>query len=354
MFSSCVSRQSVLRSAKRCMMCAVVSYSALAYADDRVQLKQGQALQGSLVKITPNEVTITVRGKEQTHALKDVRKISFDKEPTGLDRARDLLIDGKYQQALDQLRTVPRDSLPDNPLLQLDYDFCQWFSEGMRSLSGSGDPTAAIKGLMSLDKAQPNSQHRWSIKLLLGRLALFKNAHAKATEYFTELAKSPDDIHRAAAQYFLARTLLEQGKATEARAQLKGLLAASASSPEMGRYKSLGNVLQARCDLLEGKAQEALQSLDGLAEREDNSDLQLFAEISNARGACYQQLNQPQRAAYSYLQTDLLFFTDAQAHAEALYHLKNLLTAVGQPAKAAQASQRLSSQYTSSVWANKP
>jgi hypothetical protein len=65
------------------------------------------------------------------------------------------------------------------------------------------------------------------------------------------------------------------------------------------------------------------------------------------------KLNDTKRAAYSFLQTDLLFFTDPESHAEALFYLKGLLVGVGQPAKAADANQRLSQLYASSVWANK-
>ena len=207
---------------------------------------------------------------------------------------------------------------------------------------------------MNLDKSNPNSHHRFSVKLLLGRLALARNVPQRAMEYFNELAQSPEDVQKAAALYYIARTKLELGQPAEARSQLKGLLSAAASSPEMGRYKSLAAVLDARSQLAEGDAEPALQALNELAEREDNTDLPLFAAINNARGACYQALDQPQRAAYSYLQTDLLFFTDAEAHAEALYHLRRLLMAVGEPARAASAGQRLANLYASSSWANKP
>ena len=59
-------------------------------------------------------------------------------------------------------------------------------------------------------------------------------------------------------------------------------------------------------------------------------------------------------ALQDFLLTDLLCFTAAQPHAEALYELQNLWTAYGNPTKAADAKKRLTTQYASSVWANKP
>lgn len=331
----------------------VGSLAANALGQDRVFLKEGAPVQGTISKLTSAEVVISVRGKDQTHAMKDVKKISFDKEPSGLDRIRDMASEGKYQQAIEQLKAIQRDSLPDNPLLRQDYDYYLWYCEGSRSLAGSGDQTAAIKALMNLDKSNPDSQHRYSIKKLLGRLATAKKAYERAIEYFSELVKSPDETQKAVGFYYLAKVRLEQGKPEEAKSQLKGLLGATAVSADMGRFKSLSAVLDARSDIELGNVESALKALDALAMREDNTDYWLFAELNNARGAAYRKLKDDRRAAYSYLQTDLLFFTDPESHAEALFYLKQLLTAVGQPAKAADAGQRLSQLYASSSWANK-
>jgi tetratricopeptide (TPR) repeat protein len=322
------------------------------WAQDRIFLKQGNPLQGSIGTITPTQVTIEVRGKEQNVPVADIRKITFDKEPSGLDRARDLALDGKYSQALDQLRNVPREGLADQPLVRQDYEFYYWYSDGMRSLAGSGDSTAAIRGLVNLDKSNPDSHHRFQIKLLLGRLALAKKVYDRSEEYFSELVQSPSAQDKAAGLYYLARLKLEQERPSEAREHLKSLLSAPAGSPEMARTKSRGAILEARIDILEGSPQQALEALDGMAEREDNADYQLFAEICNARGAAHLKMDDPHRAAISFLQTDLLFFTDPETHAEALYHLKQLLVTVGQPARAADAGSRLANLYASSKWAN--
>ena len=90
-----------------------------------------------------------------------------------------------------------------------------------------------------------------------------------------------------------------------------------------------------------------------MVQKHDSTDQALFARINNARGACYQSLNKPEQALLSYLQTDLLFFTDPEAHAEALYFLNRLWPVAGNPARAADAQARLVNRYASSKWANK-
>ena len=114
--------QPTLRRAVSCAAMLVV-ISGVSYAQDRVYVRQGTTAQGSITELTPAKVTIDVRGKEQTYQLKEVRKITFDKEPIQLDRARDLAIEGKYQQALEELRGIQRGSLEGR--VQQDFDFYQ-------------------------------------------------------------------------------------------------------------------------------------------------------------------------------------------------------------------------------------
>ena len=61
------------------VLLVLLSGGSGAVGQDRIQLKQGQSVQGSITKITPLEVTIAVRGKDQNLPLKDIRKISFDR-----------------------------------------------------------------------------------------------------------------------------------------------------------------------------------------------------------------------------------------------------------------------------------
>jgi hypothetical protein len=121
----------------------------------------------------------------------------------------------------------------------------------------------------------------------------------------------------------------------------------------MLRLKTLAEVGLAVCENLQGNSQAALNSLNALVQKNDSSDQALFAKIKNAQGACYKAMKQPKLAVVRYLQTDLLFFTAPEAHAEALYHLSQLWPEIGDPARGAEARSRLVSQYAASTWANK-
>ena len=197
---------------------ALIALATTALAQDRVFVKQGTPAQGTISEITPIKVTIDVRGKPQTYPIKEVRKITFDKEPIQLDRARDLVIEGKHQQAIDELRAVQRSSL--EGYIQQDFDFYLSYSEGAQSLAGSGDPRAAIRGLMALDKANPNSHHRFEIKEMLGRLALAMASFDNAKAFFESLDQSPDLAQKANGVYLQGNVLFMQNKYAEAKTLL--------------------------------------------------------------------------------------------------------------------------------------
>jgi Flp pilus assembly protein TadD len=329
-----------------------VAWPSSAHAQDRVYPKRDTVASGKIIELTPATVKITVRSKEQAYEMGDVRKISFDGEPNTLDRARESVLQGEYEQALDEVKKIPLDSLP-NPLIKQDVAFYRFYCEGRLALAGSGDKGAAANGLIAIVRDNGKTHHLYEISELLGELEMSAGRPDQAARYFNVLTTAKSADTKALGDYRMGEVQLSQGKHAEAKVLFQKLIAANSTSPEMVRLKYLAEVGLAVSDNLAGNSQEALTKLDGLAQQLDSTDQPLFARINNARGACYAALGKTNQALLSYLQTDLLFFTDGETHAEALYHLTQLWPKAGQPARAAEAKARLSSQYASSTWANK-
>lgn len=330
----------------------LLSSAAISYSQDRVFPKRDAVASGKIVEITPASIKINVRGKDQTYEIQDVRKVSFDGEPNGLDRARESTLQGQFDQALDEVKKIALDDIK-NPLIKQDIEFYRFYNEGKLALAGSGDRKAASDGLLAVANANPKTHHLYAIGELLGELTLAAGQPAQAARYFNILLTAPATETKNLGEYRMGEVELALSKTEEARTRFARLASANSTSPEMARLKSLAEVDLAVCDNLSGKSQEALTKLDALVQKYDSTDQALFARINNARGACYSTLGKTNQALYSYLQTDLLFFTDAEAHAEALYHLSQLWPKVGEPARAAEAKARLRSLYASSLWANK-
>lgn len=322
-------------------------------AQDKVYPIQGAVASGKLVDITRDEITIEVRGNNQKFPVAEVRKIVFDDEPSGLDRAREMFAQDQYSQVLDELKKINVSTIK-NPLIMQDIEFYRFYSEGKLGLTGSGgDKVKAVEGLRALAGKNKNTHHMLALSELLGDLAIGLGKPDEAVRYYGVLMSSPNVDTKALAVYRLAQLELGQNKNSEARTHFQQLLASSSTTAKAVRLKSLAEVGIAVCDARDGKPQQALDQLKQMVVKYDSTDQELFARISNAEGACYIALGKPSLALLAYLHTDWLFFTDAESHAEALYQLTQLWPKAGEPARATETRTRLVNQYGGSVWANK-
>lgn len=321
-------------------------------AQDRVYPIQGLPASGKIKSLSPTAVTITARNKDQNFELKDVRKITFDNEPNGLDRARELILQNQYDQAMEELKKLSTDGI-DNPLIVQDINFYRALSEGKLGLAGSGDKAAAVRGLLAIAQANRQTHHLYELSEMLGELALALGQPDQAGKYFGMLMSAPDTATKLRGTFRLAEVEMAKGDIEKAKKSFQQVASASINSPETIRIKNFADVGLALCMNESGESQEALNRLNAMIQKFDSTDQELFAKVNNAKGQCFLKLNQTNDALLSYLQTDLLFFTNAEAHAEALYQMSQLWPKVGEAARAAEARERLIQNYASSPWANK-
>ncbi|GAB5403980.1 MAG: hypothetical protein Aurels2KO_22110 [Aureliella sp.] len=330
--------------------CVALMLTATCIGQDRVYPAGDATATGKITSISPTEVKIEVRGKEQVYPIHEVRKIVFDDEPRGLDRAREFVLQGQFDQAIAELKKVPQSELTSEPVKQ-DFKFYVYYCQARQSMVGDADPRNAVRGLVGVARENPNTHHYFQLNATIGQLAAMLEQNARP--YFARVAEAPDAGNKAMGAYLLGQFELQSGDATKARESFRKATGLSDTADATQRYKRFSEVGLTVCDLRGGDAAGALKKLDALVAKYDSTDQELFALISNARGACYVELGKPNQALVRYLQTDLMFFTDPMAHAEALYHLSKLWTEVGQPGEAADARARLQKKYASSAFAKK-
>ena len=149
----------------------------------------------------------------------------------------------------------------------------------------------------------------------------------------------------------------EEAHYTKLRRQLDQLglecTAVTISTPEANAQKQYALVGKGNCLVGLGQAQEGLTLLNDLINKNDPADAVLFARTYNALGNAYLKLNRNKDALQSFLFTDLLFYADAESHAEALYHLSKLWNEVNKSDRAVQARNTLRERYSGSIWAAK-
>ncbi len=321
-------------------------------AQDRLLPLQGSPANGTIVEITPEKVVIEVRGNKQEYKVADIRKITFDDEPSGLDRARELMLQDQYDQAYDELKKVNAANIA-KPFAKQDYDFYRAYCESKLALAGTGDKNAAKASLLQIATKNSKTFHWYTLAETLGELALALGKPDEAANYFSALTKASAVETKARGVYWLAEVDLRKAKHAEAKKRFDQLAGATASTPEMTRLKNYAEVGLAVCMARSGQPQDALVQLQAMVQKYDSTDQALFAKIFNAQGFCHAEAGQVTRAIIAYLHTDLLFFSDPESHAEALYHLTVLWPKANHPQRAQEARQRLTSQYPSSSWANK-
>ena len=193
----------------------------VAPAQDRVYLKQGSPVLGEIKALDANEVRILVRNKdEQQYPIADLLKITFDGEPRELERARELMLQEQFEQALEEINKIAASSVS-NPVVRQEIAFTKSYCEGRIALAGTGDKKQASSGLLAVISANRNTHHLYPIAELLGELAFSSGENARP--FFDKLATAPDPVMAARGKYHLAEVELSEQKPAEAKVHFQDI-----------------------------------------------------------------------------------------------------------------------------------
>jgi tetratricopeptide (TPR) repeat protein len=214
-----------------------------------------------------------------------------------------------------------------------------------------GDKTAATTAMFNFVRSAPQSYHFYEAAEVLGDLAMASGKWADAAKYYGPISNAPWPDYQMRANNAIGRALSGEKKFDEALDKFKAVIGSDLATPEATRQKNLANVGKAVCLAETGKAEEAVAALQDLINKNDPQDAVLFARAYNALGRCYIKLNKPKDAVLALLHTDVLFYNDADAHAEALYHLSKLWTDINKSDRAVAARSTLRERYAGSIWA---
>ena len=332
------------------LLVALMATSAQAQFDTVFGAK-GTPDRGTVVKMTKTQVVIDVSGRQVTHEVKDIRKVTYADDTAELQNARDSALAGQLEQALEDLNKINAANITRN-VVKEDVAYYKAYCEAKLAIQGRGDKAAAEKQLYDFVVANTNSYHFYEAAELLGDLASAQGNWTKATSYYGSLAGSGWPEYQLRSDVLVAQTLVNQGKFGEAAAKYDAVIANGLNSPEATRMKLLARVGKAKC-LAEGSdPQQAVTMIEDIIQKNDPSDGELFGRAYNALGDAHRKLNQPEDALLAYLHTHVLFFSNSDAHAESLYRLVNLWTDQNQNDRALETRNLLKTRYASSRWAN--
>lgn len=335
-----------------CLIPCLMVASAQA-EDDQVYLKRGAPINGTIRGTTPTQVAIEARGNNQTINVNEIRLIAFGDEPPELRQGRAKASNGKFAEGLDDLKRVNPAAI-EREIVKRDLQFYLALCEGEIALSAGGDKSAAAAAMLAFVRAAPNSSHFFEAARLLGDLAAAQSDYASAARYYGAItAKAPWPEYQMSASLAEGRALLAQGSLPQALQKFESVINQQSDTPEAKRQSLLAEVGKGKCQAEMGSPQEGIAIIEKIIADNEPTDAELFGRAYNAYGDCLLKAGRTKDALMAYLHVDVLFYADAEIHAESLYHLSKLWAEIERPDRAAAARNLLEQRYAGSVWANK-
>jgi tetratricopeptide (TPR) repeat protein len=308
---------------------------------------------GTLTDMSPTQVTLDMAGVARKFPVNEITKIAFGDEPTDLTAARNSLDQKNYNSAKDQLDKIDVAKVEREHIKQ-DIAYYKAFVLANLAMTEGGNKSDAASAMFRFYKANPNSYHFYQAAELLGDLAVATSKFdAAATFYGPEgLGGAPWPEYQLKAGLAMGRSLVLAGKFEDAAKAFDTVAASGENNAESNSLKQHALVGKAHCLAETGNAEEGITMLNDIVAKNDPQlDAKLFARAYNALGNCYLQQKKPKDALMAFLKTDLLFFSDSDAHAEALSKLAKLWDDTNHSDRATDARNKLRDRYSGSIWA---
>ena len=331
---------------------AAVLWVGVAAAFDEIQVAKRPVQKGTIVGMSPVEVTIDVNRRKMPFPVNEIVGISYDVEPLELKAARRFVEAGQFDMALDKLGEIDEAAISRDLVLQ-DIAYYKAFAAAKIALGGGGDPNEAIQKMMAFYQKHNTNWHFFEAVETLGDLAVGIQRYDTAAKFYSEVAKAPWPAYKLRAKVLEGRALQSQNKFAEALANFEAVLGVTATIEGADEQKLFAILGKAACLAATGKHAEGIQIVEDVIARGDPNDIALFANAYNTLGRCYLASNKPKDALLAYLHTDILFYGDPESHAEALAQLDKLWQQVDRPERALQCRNTLKQRYPGSSWNKK-
>ena len=315
--------------------------------------KGGAPAKGTITDaMTKDSVTLDRAGVPRFFQINEIARITYGDEPQELANARNSVVAKNYGSAMEELKKIPAGTLVRPHMLQ-DAQYYLALCQVKLAMSEGQDRTKAETDMSTFARTYPNSYHFYEAAELLGDLAMSGGKYADAVRFYRPLAGAPFEDMQMRANNSSARALVAQKNFAEALTKYEAVLASGLATAEATNQKMLATVGKAQCLGETGKPDEGVKMLEDVIAKNDPQDAKLFARTYNALGSCHLKAGRDKDALLAYLHTDVLFYSDGEAHAEALYHLIKLWTNMNKADRATQARSTLKDRYAGSVWNSK-
>lgn len=335
-----------------CGVFCLTSISRATLAQDAVfRIKTGggnSKVSGKITKISPDGITVD----GELVPASEIKKPVFGREPGEISRARDQMEAGRYADCIDELKKISDSSL--SKRIQQEIDFLNAYSTSQISLRGGNiAPMTAGKEVGRFLQEHGDSFHLYPMIEQYGKLIWAFGKPELAVAEFEKLTNCSWLEYQLKGNFYKGQILIELGQFAEASAAFDTILATESNDDISQAFRLFAKCEKARANGLAGGAAEARQVIEGIIRDENPDNKRLFAYLYNALGSVFEKSGQLKEAARAYLHTELLFATEPEPHAEALYRLALIWPQLEETDRANRARDTLKSRYRNSYWAGK-
>jgi tetratricopeptide (TPR) repeat protein len=332
------------------LACLAGAVSPLFGQFDQVYLAKGAPNKGAITATTKDAVTMDMAGVARPFQVNEITRVTFADEPAELNNARNAVSQQNFNLAMQELKKLDGQTF-DRSLIAADVEFYKALCQARLAMSEGGDKAAATTAMLGWAGKNQGNHHFYESAEILGDLASASGKFADAARYYNGLAAAPWGDYQMRANIAIGRSLSAQKDFAGALQKYDAVLQSQLATPEAAQQKLLASVGKAVCLAETGKPDEGVTMLTDIIAKNDPQETVLFARTYNALGNCYLKSNKPKDALQAFLHTDILFYADAESHAEALYRLSKLWNDVNKADRAVAARNTLRERYSGSIWA---
>lgn len=303
---------------------------------------------GKVVDMSPAGVVIDSRGKKTTVPSQEIRKIVYSGQSSQLDRTRQRIMSGNFEQGLDELAKVDDKK---NPFVAHEIAYLKSWCHANLAIDGNKPLKDGGTYVNAFLQKYKKSYHFYPMTELKGRLLQSLKLTDLAKAEFKQLADSEWPEYSYKGRYLLAETLNSQGQHTQAVAECDAILSGADNSDVAQQYKRLATCVKAKSQALAGETTGVEEPIRQLIKVENPDNKELFAAAYNAWGVYHFQSGRWKEAREKFLMTHLLMTSEADSHAEALFYLTKIWPKLENTDQANKTRELLKSRYRNSYWA---
>lgn len=335
----------------------LTSAAVFGQTPDRVRLLDRTEVSGEIVVASPNEIEIKDQRSEEVKKvpIDRIREVALADEPDALRNARGMLFRGEATSALQELTKVQDADLQgasDRVLAEMQFVKAAALAR-QATLTGTG-LAEGEKALRDFVGKNPKTHHFYRSAEILGDLLAKAQKFPDAATVYSALEKGPAALKVRAASA-KAGLNFAQGKFAEALEDFENAAKVQTDPKDeaSAQQKLEASLGAARCLARLEKGGDAIAMIQQVVKGADPEERDMLSKAYAVLGDAYRAAGKEQDALIAFLTVDLVYNTQPESHAEALFNLAQLWDKAQNPERARQAKQMLETTYPDSPWTKK-